>query len=376
MAQETKKRSATKINVSRRILLHALLALLPIILIVLFDILKNKKSIMDWVLNNISYPYRYAAAHVTSFGPFQYFSLAEVIITLLILWALYFIVKTIVILIRCPHRLLNLGRRLYILIVIALYIVAANSWIWDAGYYCTNLAEKVGFNPSGITVAQLIDVTKLFAEKTNELSSQVRRDANKHFNEDRQNCFALNKDLYTNIVKEFPALNGGTYPAKAMIYSKLMSACGFSGVYVALTGETNINVDVPACLIPATIAHEMAHQRGVSSEEEANFSAIAACITSDIPVYEYSGYLLGLIYLTDTLNMADSDACRQIISTFNADVIQDWNDNSDYWIDHETLATETVMAAYDGHLKSNGIASGVSSYGACVDMLVTWFETN
>lgn len=376
MAQGIKTQSAVKRDGWRRIWLHVLSALPPIIVIVVYYILKNKKPVMDWVLTNISLPYRAAAAQLTSFGPFRYFSLVEVLITLLILWVLYFIVKTIVILIRRPHRLLNLGHRLYILIVIALYIVAAHSWIWDAGYYSTDLAEKTGLSSGGITVQQLTEVTRLFAEKANALSGQVKRDANRHFNEDRQNYFTPGENLYANIVKEFPVLNGGTYPPKAMLYSKLMSACGFSGVYIALTGETNINVDVPACLIPATIAHEMAHQRGVNSEEEANFSAIAACITSDNPVYEYSGYLLGLIYLTNNLNGADPYACRQITSTFNANVLQDWNDNNDYWIRHETPATETAMTVYDEYLKSNGIASGVNSYGACVDMLVSWFEKN
>lgn len=376
MAQGIKKKSAARKNISRRICFYVLLALLPIVLIVLYYILNNRKYVMDWVLTNISMPYRAAVARIASFGPFQYFSLAEVLTTLLILWILYFIIKTIVILIRYPHRLFYLGRSLYIIAVIGLYIVAANSWIWGVGYHSTDLAEITGLNPNGITVAQLTDVTKIFAEKANELSTQVKRDASKHFNEDRKNYFALGKDLYTNLAKDFPVLNGKTYSVKSMIYSKLMSACGFSGVYIALTGEININIDVPACLIPATIAHEMAHQRGINSEEEANFSAIAACITSNIPIYEYSGYLLGLAYLTDTLNGADPGACRQIMSTFNDYVIQDWNDNGNYWISHETSAAETVTTVYDKYLKSNGIASGVNSYGACVDMLVCWFEKN
>ncbi|PKM73074.1 MAG: hypothetical protein CVU91_05770 [Firmicutes bacterium HGW-Firmicutes-16] len=372
MAQDIMNKSAEKKSASRRTLLPLLLALLPVVLIVLYYILNYRIQIMDWVLTNISLPYRASAAQVTSFGPFQYFSLAEAIITLLILWVLYFIVKTIIIFMRHSHRLLYLVRRIYIIAVIVLYIVASFSWIWGTGYHSTNFAEKTGLDSSGITVSQLTDVTKLFAEKVNELSTQVKRDADNHFIEDRQNYFTLGKDLYANIEKEFPELGGESYPSKPMIYSKLMSACGFSGVYIALTGETNINIDAPACFMPATIAHEMAHQRGINSEEEANFAAIAACITSNIPVYEYSGYLLGLTYLVDTLGKADSYACRQITSTFNAYVIQDWNDNSDYCINHETPAAETAMSLYDGYLKSNDIASGVNSYGACVDMLVSW----
>lgn len=355
---------------------YVLLALLPTFLIVLYYILRDKKQVMDWVLTNISLPYRALAAQVTSFGPFKYFSLAEVLITLLLLWVLFFIAKTIVVITRYKHRLLYLRRRFYTIIVIALYIVAANFWIWDIGYRGTNFGEETGLNANGITVSQLADITELFAEKANELSTQVKRDENKHFDEDRQNYFAQVNGLYSNVVKEFPGINGETFPIKPMIYSKLMSACGFSGVYIALTGEVNINIDSPSCLIPSTIAHEMVHQRGVNSEDEANFFAIAACITSNIPVYEYSGYLLGLTYLANNLNEADPAAFRQIISKFNADVIQDWNDIGDYWINNDTSTTETVTAVYDGYLKSNGIAYGVNSYGACIDMLVLWFEKN
>ena len=125
-------------------------------------------------------------------------------------------------------------------------------------------------------------------------------------------------------------------------------------------------------MLPSTIAHEMAHQRGVNSEEEANFAAIAACITSDIPVYEYSGYLLGLDYLIDTLSGADPYAYRRITLKLNDDVLRDLKDNNDYWLSQHTQATETVTAVYDGYLKSNGVESGINSYGACVDMLVTW----
>ncbi len=373
MVQETISLPVKKKIVLRRILSYALFTLPPLVLLFLFYILNSKKHIMDWVLTYISMPYRSAAAQLSSFGPFRYFSLAEILITLLIIWVLFFIVKTIAVLIKYKLGFFYLSCRLSVLIVVTLYIAAFYAWIWGVGYHSTTLAERTGLNSSIITVSQLTEVTALFAEKANELSSQVTRDANGHFNEDRQSYFELSKELYTNIAKEYPELSGGAYPAKPMIYSKLMSLGGFSGVYIALTGETNINIDVPNCFIPSTIAHEMAHQRGVNSEEEANYCGIAACITSNIPVYEYSGYLLGLSYLTDALNTTDPYACLLITSTFSANVIQDLSDNNDYWLKHETPASETAASVYDGYLKSNGIASGVNSYSACVDMLVSRF---
>jgi hypothetical protein len=374
MAQEVVKEPLAEKRSPRLLWLYILLAAVPIALIVLYYIFNSRQDIMNWVNTYISTPYRNAAATVTSLGPLKYFSLAEVLITLLVLWVLYYIIKTIIIMITRPQKLAHLGQRLYVMLVVGCYIFAAYSWSWGTGYHSTDLAGKTGLGAEGITVGQLTDAAKLFASKANELSGQVSRDAGGHFVVDMDYDFEMSKGVYANIVNEFPVLSGKSYPPKAMMYSKLMSMIGFTGVYIALTGETNINVDAPGALIPATIAHEMAHQHGVNSEDEANFTGIAASITSNITVYEYSGYLSGLIYLTSALYDADPDAADAVMATFNDDVVRDWTDNNEYWKKYESPAAEAVSAMYDGYLKSNGEELGVRSYGACVDMLVSWLE--
>ena len=58
-----------------------------------------------------------------------------------------------------------------------------------------------------------------------------------------------------------------------------------------------MNVDCPMALLPATIAHELAHQRGVAGEDEANFVAVAACLADGDPTFVYSGALMAYVYL-------------------------------------------------------------------------------
>ena len=43
-------------------------------------------------------------------------------------------------------------------------------------------------------------------------------------------------------------------------------------------------MDCPASFLPSTIVHEMAHQRGIASEQECNFIAIAVSLASGDPV--------------------------------------------------------------------------------------------
>ncbi len=372
MAQETAKKRRIRNTAAPRVSLYIFLAAIPIALLAVLYFLQDNRELMDWIARHIAQPYMNGAAAVTSFGPLEQFSVMEVLLTILILWALFFLIKTIVIVVRGPSRLYSLLSRLFALALVGLYIGSAFALLWGAGYRSTTLAEKTGLQSPGVTTAQLEAVTQMFADKANEYAGKVERDAGGHFNADTSYMLAQSTGVYTNIEKTFPALSGPAHRPKPMIYSKLMSLTGFTGVYVALTGEANVNVDAPGCLLPATIAHEMAHQRGVHAEQEANFAGIAACMTSNIPTYQYSGYLSGLIYLSDALYKADADAASRILSGLNDDVLTDWRDNHDYWAQYDTTAAEVVAAVYDSYLVANGEELGINSYNACVDMLVTW----
>ena len=151
---------------------------------------------------------------------------------------------------------------------------------------------------------------------------------------------------------------------------------GFTGMYFPFTGEANVNVDAPACLIPVTIAHEMSHQRMISSELEANFVGIAACVTSNDVAFQYSGYLLGLLQLCNALYPVDAQAWQDIVyQTFTPELATDWQDNNTYWAALESPVEDVAGNAYDSFLKGNGQELGMRSYGACVDLLVAYFGT-
>ena len=162
--------------------------------------------------------------------------------------------------------------------------------------------------------------------------------------------------------------------AKPIFFSRFQSRLGFTGMYFPFTGEANVNVDAPACLVPATIAHEMAHQRMVASELESNFVGIAACVTGEDVTYQYSGYLMGLIQLCNALYDVAPQTWQAIArSTFTAELSQDWQDNNQYWAAMRSPVEDRAEQVYDSFLKGNGQSLGIRSYGACVDLLVTYF---
>ena len=152
-----------------------------------------------------------------------------------------------------------------------------------------------------------------------------------------------------------------------------MSLAGYTGMYFPYTGESNINVHAPKALQPAVIGHELAHQLGVAMEDECNFLGIAACLSSGKTSYEYSGYLYGLIHLSNALYSVSPELYYGIAATFTPELAADWNENSRYWQEMEGPIDEAVEKVYDAYLKGSAQEEGLRSYGLCVDMLVAYY---
>ncbi|MDE7260572.1 MAG: DUF3810 domain-containing protein, partial [Oscillospiraceae bacterium] len=212
-----------------------------------------------------------------------------------------------------------------------------------------------------------------FSQKLGETAGQVARDENGVFAVDRDSIFALSPCIYENITQEFPFLEREDRVPKKMLFSRLFSAMNFTGFYSPYTGESNLNVDSPACLLPANIAHELAHQRGIASEQECNFLAIAAATTSDYVVYQYSGYLMGYIQLSNALYRADRDRWEAVSATLPETVLADLRYHSAYWAQFDGLTAKVSTKIYDTSLKSYGQTSGIQSYGTVVDLLVAYY---
>jgi len=365
------------------------ICVLPAVLTGLYYALRPVSSTMDWVSTRISAPIRGFLGMLSSIYPF---SLTEILITVAVIWLIFYIIKTIAVTVRRRGKLKILSKRLLPVIVAALYIWGLFCWLWNSGYHAPGFAVKNGFSGSGVTLRDLTAVTALFAEKANELAPLVPRDEDSRYVADRRELFALSTGVYRNIAYTFPALGGKLYAPKSMMFSWLMSRTGYTGMYFALTGESNINTRMPAPLMPATVAHEFSHQLGVFAEDEANFAGIAACVTSGITVFEYSGYLQGLMYLLPALSVDDPEAWFQISACLCNEVRMDWQEHSDYWESQKKVETgvafldniltsitvgvsDAVDTVYDGFLKAQKQELGLKSYGACVDLIVEYFSS-
>ncbi len=338
-------------------------------LILLFHLLSGQKKLMN-ALASGTLPLRQGLSRLCSVFPF---SAAEALCTLGVLLLAAWLVWTVVSVARRGPRLLTLWKRLSLLLTVALILYLLLCLLLGASYRADSFQDRSGLRGTPQSVETLGEVTEFFARRLAEAALTVPRNADGTFAVPREEIFGEAVNVYRGAEARFPLLTLKDVRPKEALFSRLMSAFNYTGFYFPYTGEATLNVDPPDNLLPATIAHEMAHQRGVSSEQEANFVAVLACTESGIAAYEYSGWLFGFVHLGNALYSRDPDTYYAAAALLPPEVWADLNANREYWAQFETKAAEVSDKVYDTMLKSYGQSMGVQSYGAVVDLLLAWY---
>ncbi len=339
---------------------------------ILFVLFRDNTTLMEWITHNITDKYK---SIVGSISNIFIFSVAEVFVVAYILSCLYYVIKTIICAVKTKqNRLVYVFKRFLGGVVIAMATVCALTFLWGINYYALSITEKMDIHQQPISVEELSEVTTMFLHMLNDSAENVTRDEEGLFIADRDEIYEMSENLYDGIEVKYPFLMGIEVTPKKMVFSKYMSHTNYTGIFFPFTGEANINKDQPLCLLPSTIAHELAHVRGVAPEQDCNFIAILACEYSDNDIYIYSGRLLAFIYLSNALYTADSDYFYELYELLNEDVKADLAQNSAYWAQYNTPVADIADTVYDNFLQSYGQEDGVKSYGRVTDLLVAFYK--
>ena len=347
------------------------LCLLGLAVIAAYFALRGKSRVMQSLSDGFVRPWHRIASRLCARASF---SVAEALIALAVIAGLVYIVFTAVALIRSPQRL----RRLYRFVVTCMtefaLIYGGFCLFWGVYYYSADFEDLSGIRGAPAGIDQLTVVTRYFTDLVNQYDTQIRRDETGAFSEDADAVFARSSELYHAVENRVPCLAGDDLDAKPVHFSRIMSYINFTGFFFPFTGEANINTDAPACLMPSTIAHELAHQRGVAEEDEANFVAVLASLESGDPVYSYSACLLAYIHLSNALYDSDYDAWLENYRRLSDGPRRDLEENNRYWERYETPAGTVSDQVYTGFLQSYGQSLGLKTYGKCVDLLIAYYE--
>ena len=160
---------------------------------------------------------------------------------------------------------------------------------------------------------------------------------------------------------------------KRPLVNRLYSAVGVLGFMGPFFCESQLNLDLPELEYPFTLAHEMAHLAGVTSEAEANYWAYVFCRQSEDAAVRYSGYIGLLDYAAANASaLLPDDAFEAWTETLSPDVRQAHHDIHAYWQGKRVNVFDAVQRRLmDLLLKSNHVSEGARDYFGVIGMIMT-----
>jgi hypothetical protein len=249
-------------------------------------------------------------------------------------------------------------------------LIMTNLYLGTAGLAYARLPVPVPQFSSSIPYTSYADVVGRYRDEFNTLSDQL------NFTESRSviNPYSLG-ELNVLIQEAFELANlDATYftdhttQVKPLLTSFLYREFHITGVHFAPTTEATINALIPDALIPFTMAHELAHAKGVMREEDANLVALYVCLSSSDAYLRYSGLFNSFYALMNLLRyIGDPDAYGAMYQTLSIDIRRDYQFQNTYWAQYDLL-DDIATWINDTYLKIFG-NEGVSSYVDVPDVI-------
>ena len=183
-------------------------------------------------------------------------------------------------------------------------------------------------------------------------------------------------ESYKKLSAKYDFLPRLTSYIKPVMLSKPMTYTHIAGVYTYFTGEANLNTNAPDYSIPYTVAHELAHQRGIAREDEANFIAFLVCMESENEYIQYCGYLNLLEYVLNALYSSDKDLWEKTYQKLDNRAIYEMIAYNDFYEPYrDNIVGDISGAVNDAYLQANG-TEGTVSYGLVAELAVAYFNKN
>ena len=246
-------------------------------------------------------------------------------------------------------------------------------------YRGTTLDKKLGIDRQNVSTEELYDTAIILSGMVNEERKNVIYSGSTDFSVMPYGIDEMNDrlmDAYRKACERYDFIPSLDSNVKPVMLSELMSYTHITGIYSFYTGEANINVAFPDYTIPFTAAHELAHQRGVAREDEANFMAFLVCMDSDDPYIRYSAYLNLFEYVASALYSASPELYGCVMSTLDREVRLEMQAYSRFFEKYRDSTAGKVSATVNNTSLILQGTEGTKSYGMVVDLAVAYYRSN
>lgn len=289
------------------------------------------------------------------------FSLDDAFYGLLIVFLITLLLLTI-------FRKLKFGRFLLIAIQALALLYVLFYWFWGFNYFRSGLNQRLGIERAKPDTVEFVTVLGNLIQRTN--ASYCAFDSITYGEIDSLVEVSYKKNAPFLKIK-YPE---GKRRPKPITLSRFFAEASIAGYYGPFFSEAQVNNNLLAIEYPQVLAHEFAHQFGVTSEAEANFYSWLVCTQSDSKQLQYSANINTLGYfLTQAKHLHHfADLVHQI----HQPVIDDIRRIQDHWEKLRNAKIDKVAGKVnDVYLKTNKIEKGIEDYFGIVQFVMD-FETD
>jgi Protein of unknown function (DUF3810) len=240
---------------------------------------------------------------------------------------------------------------------------------WGFLYDRTPLTDLLDLEKSEIKTYELDSLCKELVIETNSNRDKLTDD--QLIETDFDVIFKKSKSAYLAYYKTNQLFGLANPNLKKATGSTLMSYLSTGGMYNFLSAEANVNTHNLSFETPFTATHELAHQAGFASEDEANYIAYLTCKNNSDTLFQYSATYGVVFRALNLLYLKDSTAAKSYSEKLNLKVKADRKRERAEWEKYQNPFQKYVSGPfYDLFLKSNGEIDGANSYDKVIDLIL------
>lgn len=308
--------------------------------------------------------------------PFSVGDVLYIILILLVISTLIIFTKSLIqkkshslFLLQSFHSLLN--------VVFVLYI--AFKLLWGLNYSRQGIHHQLQIPEKKYNKEEVIIFIEKLIDDVNFYRKQIKDTALPKINFDA--VVTETKASYKIAKTKFPFLKINTFSLKQNLYSPVGNYLGYTGYYNPFTGEAQVRTDIPTILTPTIACHEVAHQIGYASEDEANFISYLITNTSSNIYFKYSITLELMDYAFKDLMikyLQEDDVKNYRYKKFQLEdccsnqVKKDRKEIKQFFLKNKKGISNISSSLYDQYLKLNKEKLGVETYTNVVEIVLNY----
>jgi len=320
----------------------------------LTELFSRYPKITELVYSQSLYP---AIAFLLSFlSKWVSFSLDDAFYALLTAFLIILIILVLIRKIKFSRFLLTILQTLAICYVLFY-------WFWGFNYYQSGINERLQIAKSKPDTVAFVKVLENLIAQTNASYCTFDSISKIEIAKLVESSYKKNASF---LKINYPL---GTRNPKPITLSSFFAKAGIAGYYGPFFSEVHLNDSLLMIEYPQVLAHEFAHQFGVTSEAEANFYSWLVCSRSDSKHLQYSANISMITYfLSQSKHLHNfPDLVHQI----RKPVIDDIRKVQKHWAGMRNEQIDKAAGKVnDVYLKTNKIEKGIEDYFGVVQFVM------